>query len=132
MATSLVRSILTNLGVFIATNGVRRNVASFSNNFITLDGGVDSGFRNLPASATWTFQPPSANTSLTVVQTSGPILADVTLRAVAANPPSVPSGRLAQSFQLIVNRTLMLDDDVQSIVFTNTGTTEVQVTTISG
>lgn len=132
MATSPVRAVQINLGVNLSTNNIRRNVATFSNNFITLDGGVVTAYRTLAAGGTWSYQPPSSPSSIIVVQTSGPILADMTLNPVTANPPTVPVARLAQSYQVIINRTLVMDDDIQSIIFTNGGAADVQVQIVAG
>lgn len=111
------RAILLNLGVFLVDSNVRRSTGSYSFNYTSNSGNTTRDFVTVSeGGGTYTWLTPSGmNPSLlTQVVTSGRVTASITLRNAA-------------TFNVNVNQLLLIDDDVQQVVFTNNGSSPVRV-----
>lgn len=131
MATSsgaITRSVLVNLGIFSADNGVRRSVGSFSKNYLTANGGVTVIYQNLLPGDTYTFTP-TATAACIVLDTTGPLTVDVNQAAVLTGVNARPVG----SYSVVVNQSLLIDDPTTGLVITNKSTTDaVRISLIQG
>lgn len=116
MASSLTRAILMNVGVFLADNNVRRNAGSYTFNYTTQTGNTVKDYVTVPAGGTYTWTTPTGmNPSLlTFVAVSSAVGASVTLRN-------------ATNYALTISQLHVVDDDVQEIVFTNSGLVPVRL-----
>ncbi len=103
------KAVLLNVGAFLADNNVRRNVGAFTYNFPSPTAAVDTRHASInPGEVlSWTSQMnPSA---VTFLNCSSPLNVSLNLGD-------------GTSMALVVNKVLVLDSDVRSLVIENTGT----------
>jgi hypothetical protein len=108
------RAILLNIGVFGANQNLRRNLNTISANYQSFSCGQSYGVQSVCGGETWTLKPPSTPTKICVIAVTNPIKATVTQSTVA--------GRSANTFDVIINQTFVLDDSVSEITFKNEST----------
>lgn len=120
------RAVLLNVGVFLADNNIRRSVASFALNYATTDASANVTHVTVQPGSTYTFMPVVTPSSILVVQTSLPLVADVTYDDVA-----VPE-RLSVSVKTLVNRLWVTDDSVTGIVFENFNAEPARLSIVQG
>jgi hypothetical protein len=116
MATA--RSILLNVGVFLADNHVRRSTGSYTFNYTSQNGNTTLDYVTVPENGgIYTMSTPlsmNPNQLTLIVVNGGTVTASVTLRN-------------STSYNVRVTQLHVVDDDVQSIVFTNNGTNPVRL-----
>lgn len=125
-----IRAVLLNVGVFLADNGIRRSVASLPCNYQTVDASTTQLNVTIPAAGTYTFRPTATPSSILVVQTSLPLLANVTLDPLIGEP--FQTGRPAIVYKTAVNKLLVIDDAVDQVVFENLGAESARLSVIQG
>lgn len=125
-----VRAVLLNVGVFLADNGIRRSVASLPCNYQTVDASTTQLNVTIPAASSYTFRPVATPSSILVVQTSLPLLANVTLDPLIGEP--FQTARPAIVYKTAVNKLLVIDDAVDQVVFENLGTESARLSVIQG
>jgi hypothetical protein len=114
MPASVSKAVLMNLGVYLADNGIRRNIASFSYNFTSPSSNVVNNYMTLNAGQVFTWTSPGSSTAATLVSCSAPLKLDVNLASGTA-------------YTVTAKKVHLVDDDVDSIVFENTGATVVNL-----
>lgn len=98
------KAVLLNIGVFLADNNVRRNIASFLVNAQSAEAEVNQRDTNVLPEGTYTYESVPDN-SLTVIKTSRPLTAEV--------------NQGSTSFEIVINSVMILNDAIEGIVFTN-------------
>lgn len=115
---AITKAVLLNLGVFLAEDGLRRNVGSFAYNFTSPTASVNTNSFTLLPLEVFTWVTPMASSVLTLVSANGPLDLALTLR---------PAG----GYSLTASRLHVCDSDVGQLVITNTSTTlPVQLTIV--
>ncbi len=125
------RALLLNLGVFSADNNIRRNIGTFSHNFQCGENATSTVTRVLAPAETWTLPQQNAQTTLTVIECTGQVSANVTLGIVPAMPNKA-SRLVAITESVIINQLFISDDNIQTIDFLNPGNTPVRITIMQG
>ena len=118
MPSSYDRSILLDLGVFSADNKYRRNIGAFGFNYLSSDAKIGSLQATLVPSASYTWSLGTTLTKVVVVTVDGTFTNKTTAVVTTRTGPST-----TVTNTIAVTKLLVLDDDVQQIVFTNTDTT---------
>lgn len=109
------KSILVDLGVYLADNNVRRNIADFRVNSGSIDSAVAQVDTNVLPAGSYSFTG-VPNNVLTVVRTTKPLVANV--------------NQGSTSFAMTVNSLLVLTDEIAGITFQNDGTDPAQLLVI--
>ena len=117
---SSTKALLVGLNVYLASNNVRRSIGSFVANVANLNSDVTQiSTLVLANSGTYTYNATPGNL-ITVVSTSGGLVSDLTFAG-------------GGGFTKTIASLLVIDTEVQSIVFTNTDTeNNVELVIISG
>ncbi len=124
------KAVLLNLGVFFASNNIRRNEGAFTHNFQSGSNPQIKMSKELAGSSSWTFTS-AAPSNITIVEVSGQVSLDITLGVVPATPNK--AARLSPiGVTQIVNQLAVIDDNVQQLIFTNPGIDPVLVTLVQG
>mgnify|MGYP003613913396 CR=1 FL=1 len=108
MPASVSKAVLMNLGVYLADNGIRRNIASFAYNFTSPSAKVVNNYMTLNVGEIYTWTSPGSPTAVTLISCSAPLKLDIHLAS-------------GTSYTVVSNRVHLVDDDVDSIVIENTG-----------
>lgn len=110
------KAVLLDMGVFIADNNVRRNIASFRVNSPSLNGDVAQRNTNvLPDGGTWAYTSVPDNL-LTVIKVSKPVQAEI--------------NQGSTSYAIVINSIFVLSDMFDDLVLTNLGSEPSQVALI--
>lgn len=107
------KAVLLDLGVFIADNNVRRNVASLRVNAQSLNGEVNTRDTNvLPDGGTFSYTSIPDN-SLTLIKASKPVTADI--------------NQGSTTYTVVINSLYVTTDAITGVVLTNDGDDPSQV-----
>lgn len=112
---SVVKALLLNIEAFMADNGVRRSAGSFSMNYSTPVSQFVTTQMTLNPAESRSLATPDG-TAATVIRTTGPLTAECTHEG--------------GSFEIAVNKSLVLDQSLTQLVLTNNGLVAVQVAVI--
>ena len=111
--SSTSKAILVNLGVFIADNNVRRNVANSSHNFTSPTASTSTNAFTLLPGETLSLSTSMSESSVTIITCNSTVTCDFTFSSSSGvSPYSVPVGSLH-----------VVHADVRSIVISNSSTT---------
>lgn len=113
--TENIKTLQLNLGVFIATNNIRRNTASFRGNVNSKTGTVQQISSSILAAGSYTIDAITEVSAL-VLQTSGPLEATIL----------APGGTLTAT----INELFVIDFPFTSVVLNNTGQSGVSINVI--
>lgn len=107
------KAVLLDLGVFIADNNVRRNVASLRVNAQSANGEVNTRDTNvLPSGGTFTYTSIPDN-SMTLIKVSKPVTADI--------------NQGSTTYSVVINSLYVTTDAITGVVLTNDGVDPSQV-----
>lgn len=107
------KAVLLDLGVFIADNNVRRNVASLRVNAQSVNGEVNTRDTNvLPDGGTFSYTSIPDN-SLTLIKVSKPVTADI--------------NQGSTSYTVVISSMYVTTDAIEGVVLTNDGVDPSQV-----
>ncbi len=106
------KAVLLDLGVFIADNNVRRNIASLRVNAQSTNGEVNTRDTNVLPSGIFSYTSIPDN-SLTLIKVSKPVTADI--------------NQGSSSYTVIINSLYVTTDAIEGIVLTNDGSDPSQV-----
>ena len=107
------KAVLLDLGVFIADNNVRRNVASLRVNAQSVNGEVNTRDTNvLPTGGIFSYTSIPDN-SMTLIKVSKPVTADI--------------NQGSSSYTVVINSLYVTTDVIEGVVLTNDGADPSQV-----
>ena len=110
--TNPVKALLFDIRTFLADNNIRRNTSAFSVNYGSTSEDVSQNTFSLAPNAAKTLVTPMNPCVVTLLRTSVPLTAQVTLRD-------------ATTFTLTVSKVLLLDADITLLILTNSSATDI-------
>ncbi len=117
MPSTNLRSVLVNLGVYVADNSVRRNVATFTGNFSSTTSNVSENHTTVNDGGSYTWNSVADPSVITIIVADQPLRVDVT-------PKTGPG------YTLALKRMFLCDSPIESISLFNEGTLPAKLTII--
>lgn len=114
--SSVAQALLVNCEAFLADDGVRRSVGMFSMNYTRPDAAFNTTQLTLNPGQSLTLNPPGQGSAAVLVRATSPVRAEFT--------------HDGGSFELVVNKSLLLDQSVTQMIFSNEGPTASKLVVI--